>query len=135
VLAGRVDVAAVPEFISACAYTGSRGGCRRRVLGAELTIAAAAGACLAGSSGHLWVEEMEDGMGPQLDGGFRVQSIGFRVQSSVRVSGGFGVRSPDTNTFVPARGQPLRMRVVGAGACAGTQAWIRRCRATLRTLT
>ena len=70
-----MDVAAGAEYVSACAYTGSRGCCRRRVQGAELTIAAVAGACLAGSSCHLWVEEMEDGMGPQLDGGFRVQRI------------------------------------------------------------
>jgi len=75
VLASRVDVAVGTECVSACAYTGSRGGCRRRVQGAELTVAAVAGACLAGSSSHLWVEEMEDGMVPQLDGGFRVHRV------------------------------------------------------------
>ena len=76
-----MDVAAGAECASVCAYRPhTRAGGGNPGSGRGIDYAAVAGACLAGSSGHLWVEEMEDGMGSQLDGGYRVQRLGFRVQ-------------------------------------------------------
>ena len=73
-------------------------------------------ACLAGSTRHCWVGEMEDGMGTQLDGESCrccLAAARFRIVDTTRTRG------------APAHAHhPLR-----------TQAWSRRCRPTSRTLT